>query len=59
MIQKQALQMVLAVSEVGLSVASRRTSSWQPPWADNHRFALEPLRFRLRSQGLRRQTYPP
>ena len=27
---------------IGLSVAIRRTSSWQPPRADNHRFALEP-----------------
>ncbi len=27
---------------IGLSVATRRTSSWQPPQADNHRFALEP-----------------
>ena len=28
--------------QIGLSVAIRRTSSWQPPRADNHRFALEP-----------------
>jgi Thiamine pyrophosphate enzyme, C-terminal TPP binding domain len=27
---------------IGLSVASRRTPSWQPPRADNHRFAFEP-----------------
>jgi hypothetical protein len=27
---------------IGLSVAIRRTSSGQPPWADNHRFTLEP-----------------
>ena len=28
--------------QIGLSVAIRRTASWQPPRADNHRFALEP-----------------
>ena len=28
--------------QIGLSVATRRTSSWQPPRADNHHFALEP-----------------
>src|SRR4030095_5371150 len=27
---------------IGLSVVIRRTSSEQPPWADNHRFTLEP-----------------
>ena len=27
---------------IGLSAAIRRTSAWQPPRADNHRFALEP-----------------
>jgi hypothetical protein len=43
----------------GLSAALRRTSAWQPPPADKHRLALEPLRFRVRSQGLGRQTYPP
>ena len=26
---------------IGLSVAIRHTSAWQPPRADNHRFALE------------------
>ena len=27
---------------ISLSVVLRRTSSGQPPWADNHRFTLEP-----------------
>src|SRR6266568_9070387 len=27
---------------IGLSVVIRRTSSAQPPWADNRRFTLEP-----------------
>jgi len=28
--------------QIGLSVVRRRTSSGQPPWADNHRLTLEP-----------------
>ena len=43
----------------GLTAVIRRPSAWQPPRVDNHRLALDPLRFRVRSQGLRRQTYPP
>ena len=43
----------------GLSAVTRHTSAWQPPRADNHRLALDPLRLRVGSQGLRRQTYPP
>ena|SRR5437870_12738403 len=27
---------------IGLSIVLRRTSPEQPPWADNHRFTLEP-----------------
>src|SRR5262249_3134202 len=42
----------------GLSAAIRHTAAWQPPRADNHRLALDPLGFRVLSQGLRRQTYP-
>ena len=32
----------LSSVQIGLIVAIRRTSSRQPPRADNHRFALEP-----------------
>ena len=59
MIQKQALQMVLAVSEsvsVSRSGALRLDSLLGPTTTALH---LSHLRFRLRSQGLRRQTYTP
>ena len=36
----------------GLRAAIRRTAAWQPPLADNHRLALDLLRFRVCSQGL-------
>src|SRR6266568_1511396 len=39
----------------GLSVVSRRTSSWQPPRLTTTALYVIPLRFRWRSQGLRRQ----
>ena len=37
---------------IGLSVAVRRTSSWQPLRADNHRFALEPPDIAMALTGL-------
>ena len=59
MIQKQALQMVLAVSEsvsASRSGAPRLGSLLGPTTTALH---LSPLRLRWRSQGLRRQTYTP
>jgi hypothetical protein len=59
MIQKQALQIVLAVSALASASragALRLDSRLGPTTPALH---LTHLRFRWRSQGLRRQTYTP
>ena len=44
---------------IGLSVAIRRTSSWQPPRADNHRFAPQPPEVSLTFTGAATSNVPP
>jgi hypothetical protein len=44
---------------IGLSVAIRRTASWQPPRADNHRFAPQPPEVSLTFTGAATSNVPP
>ena len=59
MSRKQALQMVLAVSKSVLLSRSGALRLGSPRGPTTPALYVSPLRFRWRSQGLRRQTYTP